>query len=382
MTNFYGVIGSGYGDEGKGRVVDALSFALGPNIKNNKTAVIRFNGSAQAAHTVCAYNDRQVFNSINSGYLNSCPTIFGQKFVVCPRLLSLEIIKIRNKYYPTMGVRIYCDPDCRVITPYDQIYNHWANEKNQHGTCGIGFGASIERDLHVPLTFNQTQNNNTLYKKFDQIKQYYIDNNYREFCEYFESKIKSHYMFSIDMFIDCRSYLASNVIYIRDVKKSIKGFENIIFEGAQGLFLDEDSKDFPHVTRSKTGSEYIREIHDGKLHNFYVTRCFQTRHGNGPLIGEFDKSVFDKTNGYNDFQGKFRGAPLDVDRVVKSIMKDVMKNKVDKSTVVLTHMDTELIDENEKLEVIKKLGYYETIEMSNNGIRCNKDIKNINRAIN
>ena len=375
MTNFYSVIGAGYGDEGKGRVVDGLSHVL-----KGRTAVVRYNSSAQAAHTVKVGNDRQVFHSINSGYLNQCATIFGPQFVVCPRLLAVETFDLKEQYSDRHPI-IYCDPSCRVITPYDQIYNEWINNKNGHGTCGIGFGAAIQRDIDIPFTFYETQNRKTLISKFNEIKEYYLDINENDFSKFFNEKIESSDIYSLDYFSKAQDFLSSRAtIYMQDIQKFISKQDNIIFEGAQGLFLDENSEDFPHVTRSKTGSDYIREIHDGEIHNFYVTRTFQTRHGNGPLKDEFENDVYDETNGYNKFQGRFRGGPLDVDRVSECIKDDVNINNIDSYDIVLTHMDNDIIPLIQRVDVSDRLSKFhkkDTILMGNDGVRCNSTDFNV-----
>ena len=87
-------------------------------------------------------------------------------------------------------------------------------------------------------------------------------------------------------------------------------FDNVVFEGAQGLLLDQNNSDyFPHVTSSNTGIKNVMDIltslkYKGKVDIYYMSRCYLTRHGAGPFPEESstfasDYKLFDKTNIYN-----------------------------------------------------------------------------------
>jgi adenylosuccinate synthase len=103
---------------------------------------------------------------------------------------------------------------------------------------------------------------------------------------------------------------------------------HLVFEGAQGLLLDEHTGQFPYVTRSNTGLTNVVKLApvDEALNVWYVTRAYLTRHGAGPMVGE-DSSVgdgvVDLTNKPNDWQGSLRFAPLDPYAVLANICRDV-----------------------------------------------------------
>ena len=107
----------------------------------------------------------------------------------------------------------------------------------------------------------------------------------------------------------------------------------MVFEGAQGLKLDEFAPDYPHVTRSRTGSPNIitlcREsgISDIDLH--YVSRSYLTRHGNGPLRNEVAQHPYGwtglETNQDHEFQGRFRYAKLDPAILTRDISLDAVQ---------------------------------------------------------
>jgi len=104
---------------------------------------------------------------------------------------------------------------------------------------------------------------------------------------------------------------------------------NLVFEGAQGLLLDEEHYFFPHVTRSKTGLNNVldicRQFEIKEADATYVTRAYMTRHGQGPFPSEEKELKYeDKTNVTNEFQGSLRFGSLDVDLTSKAIRNDLI----------------------------------------------------------
>lgn len=128
----------------------------------------------------------------------------------------------------------------------------------------------------------------------------------------------------------CR-YLADvqSMLEIAQISSKLPDCSHYIFEGAQGLLLDEARRDlFPHVTRSRTGITNVlslcQKFDIDELTATYVTRSYLTRHGAGPLLGESDiSSIEDETNVTNKFQGKLRFAPMNYDLLVNSISLDL-----------------------------------------------------------
>jgi len=116
-----------------------------------------------------------------------------------------------------------------------------------------------------------------------------------------------------------------------------------VFEGAQGLLLDQNNKEFfPHLTRSNTGMRNVNALAEmagfTDLDIYYVTRTYLTRHGAGPLPGEDASMHFeDKTNGQNEWQGALRFAPLKWDPLQLRCFKDC-EGKHDYK-IVMTHCD-------------------------------------------
>jgi adenylosuccinate synthase len=112
---------------------------------------------------------------------------------------------------------------------------------------------------------------------------------------------------------------------------TLSKYKQIVFEGAQGLLLDQDHGFSPHVTRSSTGLPNVLSICEEnaieRLDVIYVTRCYLTRHGAGFMNNEHHPmpfvNVVDPTNVPHAYQGTIRYAPLDIDQLHKSIQRDL-----------------------------------------------------------
>lgn len=291
------VIGSNYGDEGKGSSVNHLC--------KDSTIVVRFNGGAQAGHTVVHDNIRHVFHSFGSGTLKGCPTYFSSDFYVDPMMFFKEAYSISQK--KKLKFSIFADPECNIVTPFDVLINQLLEKSrggNRHGSCGMGFGESVRRsNCGFALKLKDIG-------KVDVL----------ELIEYFnkrtdelEIKITINNDLIEQFRIDCLDFV--KYVKLVDFDKIDDMFDNIVFEGAQGLRLDQNSKDFPHVTYSNTGLDNVLKLLDKSRHKLnvhYITRPYLTRHGAGPLNNEIiNPGIIDETNMPNDYQGSLRFSKMD-----------------------------------------------------------------------
>lgn len=339
------VIGANYGDEGKGRVVD---YCAG----HPYTVVARFNGGAQAGHTVVRDGKRHVFRHFGAGTLRGARTFLCQDFICNPvsfvtELKELHALNVR----PTVGV----DSRCRVTTPYDMIVNQEIERARgalRHGSCGCGVHETVLRSRAVPLTIGSL-----LGMGFGEIKETLKDvRDYAhdrlasapEWKGFFSENLEKAFTlnFFADQFIDDLMQMIGSMT----VMSPEKGLDAdvVIFEGAQGLGLDEYAEGFPHVTHSRTGLTHVIEtlesLGESTLDVVYVTRAYGTRHGAGPLPFERELKIKDETNCPNEWQGKFRTADLDVDGTVKRVRKSLSGGAdfVDEVTLAVTCIDQAL----------------------------------------
>ncbi len=323
------VIGANFGDEGKGLVTDFLSARHSADV-----FVVRHNGGAQAGHTVVTPDGkRHVFKHFGSGTFAGARTILS-RFYVCNPILFFREKELLNK----SGVKpiVYIDPRATVSTPYDMMINQLAEDArggNRHGSCGLGFGETVERnqwdqyglqfkDLTSPqlkerLQFIQT---NWVPQRLAALDIPPLSPEWQDRIS--SGQILNRYLEVVSDFLDEVTTFTPDVI---------GGTSHIIFEGAQGLLLDQERGFFPHVTRSHTG---IRNAVDlaldygiSKLEVTYVTRAYATRHGVGPFPHELENkpysAIHDPTNVHNEYQGALRFGWLDLNLLQSSIQADL-----------------------------------------------------------
>lgn len=310
------VIGANFGDEGKGLVVDYLCAREGAGV------VVRHNGGAQAGHTVVTPEGlRHVFSHFSAGTFVGVPTYLSRFFVCNPLLWEHEREQLR------MTPLVFADPDCMVTTFADMIANQRRENdrgRARHGSCGVGFNQTITRHQIVPLTMR------TLWDYPNKVEPIV-----RRVCDMLlpgEDVDEA-----VDDFVCACELFANNVLPAR-----IYDFREPIFEGAQGLMLDQDHRYFPHVTRSKTGLMNAMLLAEegkfGDLHAYYVSRSYLTRHGAGPLPNEDPALRFhDSTNVYHLFQENLRFAPLDYAAMRGRVESD--GRRAARTSLVLTHCD-------------------------------------------
>jgi adenylosuccinate synthase len=325
------VIGANYGDEGKGLMTDYFA-----SMNPDRCAVVRYNGGAQAGHTVVTADGRRhVFSHFGSGSFLGCPTYLSQFFIVNPILYGKEY-----KSLVDLGVRpsVCIDPKALVTTPYDMFINQFLERKRgsaRHGSCGMGINETVTRCLRSPLFRTiacDFLKPGQLLDKLVSLGQTWFPDRLRELAiDTADPEVAgfvSREMQIIEQFIcDVNSLLITAAI-----TAEYPQHELVIFEGAQGLLLDEDRiEGWPHLTRSKTGLANViylaRKYRLEALDVTYVSRTYLTRHGAGPLPNESDWSFTDHTNVPNLFQGNLRFAPLDMRNLEETVGLDLKQAK-------------------------------------------------------
>lgn len=335
------VIGAGYGDEGKGLFTNYFSSL------NDKNMVIRFNGGAQAGHTIVTdKGQRHVFGHFTANsFLKNSRGYLSKHFLINPIIFLKELTSLNN-----LGLSpvIAAHDDCYITTPYDMAINQWLERSrgvdSRHGSCGLGIGETVHRsEIAKKLLQIKDTNSTTILKdKLEDIRSFF---EYRvkelQLEKYLE---ENKFILSdglIDRFIEdvflMKETLITGVNYLNH--EYFKDYE-IIFEGAQGLMLDQVMGDFPHVTRSNTGLKNVidicKENNIIELDVLYATRCYKTRHGAGSLKNELGfkpyENIVDKTNIPNEYQGSLRFSYIDIDELYEFINKDINSVKEDLNT--------------------------------------------------
>lgn len=376
------VIGAGFGDEGKGVFTNYFSSL------SDKSLVIRFNGGAQAGHTVISPTGiRHVFGHFTANsFLPNARGYLSKHFIINPIMFLKELEELNQEgINPIMAAH----DECYVTTPYDMLINRWLERSRgdnaRHGSCGLGIGETIHRSEVAlkPLQLKDTSSIIELREKLIIIGAFFeqrvIELGLEEYYE--NNGIILHEILAdrfIEDVIEMRRHLFTGVnTFQHDFFKGC----DVIFEGAQGLMLDQNMGDFPHVTRSNTGLKNVIDIcvenNITELDVLYATRCYKTRHGAGNLNHELPgkpyPGIVDETNIPNEHQGAIRFAYLDIDELISCIDKDgdsvhqrVVRNgiKINKSIGItcLDQTDTVFYYEAGQLKSIKSEHFKNVVE--------------------
>lgn len=316
------VIGLGFGDEGKGMVTDFLA-------KNSHDPiVIRFNGGPQAGHTVVNQRgQRHVFSNFGAGTFRGAPTYWSSYCAFSPEHFLEELNSLRS--FPSF----FLDKFSPITTHYDVLFNR-AKEVSRgtrrHGSTGLGFGATVDRHLKNKVWFTAADllSVTTFRKKLKGIKAYYRDKVTKEtnfsFNMFDHAEADRQFERAIGRLLSLRESGHLTFVEEQEIIRHPSAWQSYIFEGAQGILLDQTFGKRPFVTKSNTTSQNALSMlgrycsaKSQIVDIYYVTRAYLTRHGNGP----FDKYVppfellnnENETNVCNEFQGQFKINALNVD---------------------------------------------------------------------
>lgn len=276
------VLGTQWGDEGKGKIVDLLT--------DEANYVVRYQGGHNAGHTLVVEGKKQVLRLIPSGILRqNCTCVIGNGVVVSPEALMQEITELESKGVDVRS-RMVISPACPLILPY-----HVAIDKSREaklgkkaiGTTGRGIGPTYEdkvarRAVRVGDLFNMDE----FAEKLKTVMEYH------NFCltNYYGVEAVSYE----DVLESCKKYAKEILPMVKDVTsllaKAREEGKKIMFEGAQGTFLDIDQGTYPYVTSSNTVAGGVSTgAGFGPRNIDYVigiVKAYTTRVGGGPFPTE------------------------------------------------------------------------------------------------
>ncbi len=274
------LVGSQWGDEGKGKVVDILS--------ERYNIVVRYQGGANAGHTIKIKDKQFIFHLIPSGILHENVTcVIGNGVVVDPRALLDEIELLQQNGYDIEG-RLLISQNAHLIMPYHKLLDSISESgENKIGTTGRGIGPCyIDKYARKGIKIIDLLDKDELAKKIRQNlkeKNNLLKNVYhRE--ELDVEKIIEEYS-AFDKAID--PYVADVPNFLN---RSINEGKSILMEGAQGALLDVDHGTYPYVTSSNPtsgGACTGTGIPPTKITDvFGIVKAYTTRVGLGPFPTE------------------------------------------------------------------------------------------------
>ena len=275
------VIGAQWGDEGKGKIIDYIA--------RNSKFVVRFHGGNNAGHTVINQYGNFAMHLIPSGIFNpKSKSIISNGVVIDLEVLLHEIEMLKKNKIKTKG-RLFISPRCHIIMPYHKLLDFLYEKskgKEKTGTTGRGIGPVMADkvsyngirlwDLMDKKTFSQKLKTQLFLKNkilvslgARTLNQKEIEKTYLEFVK----KIRPYILEPHSM-----------------IEKALIKKENILLEGAQGMFLDNDWGTYPFVTASTVvsgGATQGAGIPPKKLDNIIgVVKAYTTRVGEGPFPTE------------------------------------------------------------------------------------------------
>lgn len=294
------IVGTQWGDEGKGKIVDLLA--------EKADLVIRFQGGNNAGHTMVVNGEQFISHLVPSGILQGKTCLIGNGLVVDPEVLLDEIDYLCNKGVPCGPENLKISERAQVIMPYHKLIDIAREKKkgkDKIGTTGRGIGPAYEDkatrrgfrfvDMIDPQVFKEK-----LAAILPEIS-FYLEQFLGEQPIEADAIISAYAAFAERL----TPYVA-NVSVVID--KAVKGGRQVLFEGAQGTHLDIDHGTYPFVTSSNTvsgnaccGSGVGPATISGVLG---IVKAYTTRVGAGP----FPSELFDDIGDYLQSKGAEFGA--------------------------------------------------------------------------
>ena len=294
------VLGTQWGDEGKGKIVDLLTDQAG--------AVVRFQGGHNAGHTLVIEGEKTILHLIPSGILReNVACLIGNGVVLSPEAALKEIGELEAKGVPVRD-RLKISPACPLILPYHVALDQARESKRGNekiGTTGRGIGPAYEDKAgRRGLRLGDLQDEQRFTRKLRDVMEYH---------NFFLEKYYQVEPLNVEKVLTESLEMGRELLPMMDDVTSLlhayrKAGTNIMFEGAQGSLLDIDHGTYPFVTSSNTtaggtatGSGF------GPLYLDYVlgiTKAYTTRVGSGP----FPTELFDATGEYLAKRGHEFGA--------------------------------------------------------------------------
>jgi adenylosuccinate synthase len=333
-TRYVSLLGLGFGDCGKGLFTDHLCGALQAH------TVVRFNGGAQAGHNVVSSDGpgrrHHTFSQFGAGSFHAgVGTVLASPVVVHPTALRVEEAALRGAGVEDAFSRLLVDARCRVTTPFHQAagrLREWARGQGAHGSCGVGVGETVRHALAAPaeaLRYGDLPHTARALDKLEASRTALL----REFADMDAGHADAAQELAmlqddslarrwLDAVVPC---LAQSPPASADrIAERLARPGTVVFEGAQGVLLDEWRGFHPHTTWSTISTAAVEAVlrdvgidiglgagggAGADVRHLGVLRSYLTRHGAGPLPTHdraLDAQLAEPHNADEGWQGVFR----------------------------------------------------------------------------
>ncbi len=300
------ILGSQWGDEGKGKIVDMLM--------EQAHVAVRFQGGHNAGHTLMIDGQKTILRLIPSGILHShVKCLIGNGVVLSPTALLEEIEELERRGL-NVTERLRISEACVLILPYHVALDRareQAKGKSAIGTTGRGIGPAYEDKVaRRAIRFGDLFNEKRLSEKLEEVLSYhnFILQNYHNHEPIEFRPLLENLLMMVDRLKPMRADVATLISQYRDEGK------NMLFEGAQGTLLDVDHGTYPYVTSSNTvaGAACVGSGFGPRQLNYImgITKAYTTRVGSGPfpteLNDETGKHLSTRGNEFGSVTGRPR----------------------------------------------------------------------------
>ena len=305
-----------FGDCAKGATTDKLCREYPVDL------IVRYNGGCQASHAVVLEDGTShLFSQFGSGMLanNKVRTHLSRFMLVEPFSMMKEADALK-KITDNVWERTTVDGNAVIVTPYHRALNRLrenARGESRHGSCGRGIG--VAREMHLKY------GEEVLFAK-DFLDSILVTDKLYDLKDRFWNEISDHpeYDFRNEDAPEVRKVLHDYMLWPATIVDGLEPAETMVFEGAQGVMLDEKYGTAPHNTWTNTtfgnADTLLDEVGCTDRMRIGCLRTYYTRHGAGPFPTE-DNSLDlpEPHNGNDGFQGKFRVGRFDWDLARKAL---------------------------------------------------------------
>ena len=299
------IVGAQWGDEGKGKLIDFLS--------KDMDIIARYQGGNNAGHTVVVGDEEYIFHLLPSAILHKGKIcVIGNGVVVDPKALLIELDNLKKRDIYATPKQLKISSHAHVVMPYHRILDGLRESIRKHkiGTTGRGIGPCYaDKVARCGIRVIDLLNPRILKAK--------LEDNLKEKNEIFE-KVYGHAHFPLpEVYQEYLSFGKRLAPYVCDtalfLNRSIDKKRSVLFEGAQGTFLDIDFGTYPFVTSSNSivGGVCVGcGVPPTKIHKaIAAVKAYTTRVGEGPFPTEFSTKLEDEIRAKGNEYGATTGRP-------------------------------------------------------------------------
>ncbi len=339
------IIGTQWGDEGKGKIVDIIS--------REAQVVARYQGGNNAGHTVVDGDKKYILHLIPSGILHeNCLCFIGNGVVVDPEALEKEILEMEAVGFSSVRNRLKIADGAHLVLPYHRLLDAAQEKlrgKGKIGTTGRGIGCTYgDKATRLGLRLGDLRYPDVVRRKIHAMADFYepmFQNVYHEPIPSADAVVEEVLKVA-DLMVPM---LVDGVAWINE---QVDAGKRILIEGAQGVLLDIDHGTYPYVTSSNPSTGGVCTglgLSPKKVGRVMgVTKAYTTRVGEGPFPTEFDAEFGEKIRTIGAEFGATTGRPrrcgwFDAVAVRRSVLVGGMDE------IVLTKID--VLDQIETVKI-------------------------------